>query len=298
MADPVECCNEEAVEILLAAGANVNQESATGTALGSATTRNIALRLMNAGAHPKHLTSEGRRAILGYPSEPDEKLVDVSANEFQQGRSRRFGKHNPEKMKIPFWEGMIRSGINAYQGGKLFGDERKFDPGYMPIWCAQRFGQSITFLPDGRIVQVAGEHEDSYDPDFCIYNDVFVHGGNGDITIFGYPETAFPPTDFHTATLIGSHIYLIGSLGYPGTRQYGETPVYRLDINSFRMERLETAGNNPGWIYEHRAIQAGTQAIEVKQGTVVSLAEGEENHSPNMSIFVLDIERLVWRVKE
>jgi len=25
-------------------------------------------------------------------------------------------------------------------------------------------------LPDGRLVSVGGEHEDYYDPDFCIYN--------------------------------------------------------------------------------------------------------------------------------
>jgi hypothetical protein len=27
-------------------------------------------------------------------------------------------------------------------------------------------------------VQIGSEHEDDYDPDFCIYNDVFVHGGD------------------------------------------------------------------------------------------------------------------------
>jgi hypothetical protein len=34
---------------------------------------------------------------------------------------------------------------------------------------------SLTLLPDGRAIQIGGEHEDYYDPDFCIYNDVFVH---------------------------------------------------------------------------------------------------------------------------
>jgi hypothetical protein len=27
--------------------------------------------------------------------------------------------------------------------------------------------------------------------DFCIYNDVFVHGGDDSIVIFGYPEAIF-----------------------------------------------------------------------------------------------------------
>jgi hypothetical protein len=34
----------------------------------------------------------------------------------------------------------------------------------------QRFGQSLTLLPDCRAVQIGGEHEDWYDADFCIYN--------------------------------------------------------------------------------------------------------------------------------
>jgi hypothetical protein len=200
-------------------------------------------------------------------------------------------------MNVPFWEGMIRSGMNAYQAGQLFGDEGdKFDTGNRPIWCAQRFGQSMIFLPDGRIVQVAGEHEDYYDPNFCIYNDVFVHESDGKISIYGYPDGVFPPTDFHTATLIGSYIYLIGSLGYAGTRQYGETPVYRLDTNTFHMERLETTGNKPGWIYNHRTIQSGIHEIQVIGGEVLTLSDGKEISSENSTVFILDIEQRVWRV--
>ena len=106
----------------------------------------------------------------------------------------------------------------------------------------------------------------------------------------------FPPTDFHTATLIGSHIYLIGSLGYAGTRHYGETPVYRLDTNTFRMERLETTGNKPGWIYKHRAIQSGSHEIQVTGGEVLTLSGGKEKYSENSTVFILDIEQRVWRV--
>ena len=76
-----------------------------------------------------------------------------------------------------------------------------------------RFGQTLTRLPDGTVVEIGGEHEDSYDRDFCIYNDVFVHGSDGSIAILGYPEATFPPTDFHTATYIGNWIYIIGGHG-------------------------------------------------------------------------------------
>jgi ankyrin repeat protein len=295
----VECCSDESVEILLQAGVDVNQPCKRGTALSRARTREIAMQLLKVGADPLDLTSQGRRAILGYLANPDEEVLDVSRDDFLKDRSRRFGTQNPEKMTVSFWEGMVRSGMKAYQAGQWFGEEGdEFDADYQPTWCAQRFGQSITFLPDGRIVQVAGEHEDHYDPDFCIYNDVFVHDADGTISLYGYPAGVFPPTDFHTATLIGSHLYLIGSLGYVGRRHYGETPVYRLDTNTFHMERLETTGNKPGWIYKHRAMQSGMHEIRVIGGEVLTFSDGKEYYSENASVFILDIEQRAWRVDQ
>jgi len=292
----VECCNDESVDIFLAAGANVNQESKTGTALSYAGTRSIAMKLMEAGADPQHLSGGGRRAILGYPPESDQDLLETSATDFHQNRSRKFGTQNPEIMNNSFWEGMIRSGISAYEAGALFGIENKFDGTYKPIWCTQRFGQSITFLSDGRIVQIAGEHEDGYDPDFCIYNDVFVHDREGKVIVYGYPESVFPPTDFHTATLVLE--YLSHRLiGVSGTRQYGETPVYRLDTTTFRIEKIETNGNKPGWIYKHRAILLTPSEIQVFGGEAVSLADDEEIHSNNSKTFFLDIAQRIWRTE-
>ena len=74
------------------------------------------------------------------------------------------------------------------------------------MWCANRFGQSLTRLPVGRAIQFGGEHEDSYDQDFCIYSDVFVHHPDVRVDVYGYPDDVFPPTDFHTATMIGDSI--------------------------------------------------------------------------------------------
>ena len=71
-----------------------------------------------------------------------------------------------------------------------------------PVWSFDRFGQSMNILPDGRVF-IAGEHEDDYDWDFRIYNDVVVAAPNGDIEhIFGYPPEIFPPTDFHAAVFV------------------------------------------------------------------------------------------------
>ena len=53
----------------------------------------------------------------------------------------------------------------AYQATKHFGGR---EMGRSAGWTNQRFGQTTTVLPDGRTLAIAGEHEDSYDPDFWI----------------------------------------------------------------------------------------------------------------------------------
>jgi hypothetical protein len=289
----VEYDDLECLEVLLTEAPDPDREWSGTTALGWVRSRNIAKRLLDAGADPSYLSYEGRRALLGFPPDPDENLVDASRTDFLRARTRRFGGANPERIHEPFWESMIRAGVAGCVADRLFDTPPACDGA--PVWCAQRFGQSITFLPDGRIVQIGGEHEDSYDKDFCIYNDVFVQEPGGAMTIFGYPESVFPPTDFHTATLIGGYIYVIGSLGYPGTRRYGETPVHRLDTGTFRMERLRTSGDAPGWIYRHRAALTAPHEIRVSRGKVVRFAGNKEAHAQNDDGFVLDVKRLVWR---
>ena len=282
----------ECLEILLRAGAEVDRVQNGETALSRARSRGVAMRLLEAGADPRYLRTEGRRVLLGLELEPDVDLLDVSPDQFHRARTRRFGEANPELIDEPFWRGMIVAGITGYDAEASFGRRSSLsDP---PVWCAQRFGQSITFLPDGRIVQIAGEHEDSYDPDFCIYNDVFVHDPGGAIRIYGYPESVFPPTDFHTATLVGDFIYIIGSLGYHGARRFGETPVYRLDTRTWRIDRLDVSGQGPGWLRDHRAVLSSPDEITVSGGSVATLVEGREVHQENTTTFVLDLRRLVW----
>jgi hypothetical protein len=163
-----------------------------------------------------------------------------------------------------------------------------------PTWCPERFGQSLTFLPDGRIVQVAGEHEDSYGPDFCIYNDVFVHHPDGRIEIYGYPRETFAPTDFHTATLVGNQVFLIGSLGYQSERKRGHTPVYALCTDDMRIQRIDTTGQGPGWISRHRAQLLG-DSIVVWGGKWMVEVNGEEEYVVNTARFALSLKTLQWR---
>ncbi len=99
-------------------------------------------------------------------------------------------------------------------------------------------------LPDGCIILIGGEYEDFYDPDFCIYNDVTVIHPDESIDTYSYPKAIFPPTDFHTATLVGTstdaHIIIVGSLGYLEDRQYSHTPVYCLNLNNFKIQQVAT----------------------------------------------------------
>ncbi|HEY0682706.1 MAG TPA: ankyrin repeat domain-containing protein [Steroidobacter sp.] len=279
------------VDALLELGVDIEAEQYGSTALRSATSADVAYRLLRAGADPARISDESRRAFLGLDPDPDVYLLTASQEQFERAMTRRFGRGNPEQFHEPFWESMIRAGVSAYAAAEWFATGRKHE---RPVWCARRFGQSMTFLPDGRIVQIGGEHEDHYDPDFCIYNDVFVHERNGAIRIYGYREAEFPPTDFHTATLFEDCIYIIGGLGYLEQRRYGETPIFRLHLEDFHIERLRATGAAPGWIYSHRAQLLDSGVIRITGGTIVTLAGDDEDHSVNQKAFLLDVGSLRW----
>ncbi|MBR0345167.1 MAG: ankyrin repeat domain-containing protein, partial [Rudaea sp.] len=174
--------NLSAVRILLDAGMDPDEKSDHLNALYSTSSPAIARVLLNAGADPGSLPFEMRRALAGLPSTPELRLLQASEDEFQRGWHRRFGIANPEEMTEPFWRNMVVSGVSGYEAENRFTERTAH--GREPVWCAQRFGQSITFLADGRVIQIGGEHEDSYDPDFCIYNDVFVHEIDGSFRMF------------------------------------------------------------------------------------------------------------------
>ena len=106
--------------------------------------------------------------------------MEINLELFNQQRRPRFGTANPERMNLSFWEWMIRGGQDVSEarndpesGGfgpcharDVFKASPSRDEG--PIWTFSRYGATRTVLPDGRSVCVGGEHEDFYDPDFCI----------------------------------------------------------------------------------------------------------------------------------
>lgn len=243
----------------------------------------------------------------------------ISREDFNEQRRPRFGTANPERMRLAFWEWMIRgdvgpppdegsvhnqfgliirrgvlkSGYGPYRARDLFQVPLNREDG--PIWTFDRSGRTQTELPDGRVVCVGGEHEDFYDPDFHIYNDVVILGPGDRIEIYGYPKDVFPPTDFHTATLIGDRIIIIGCLGYPDDRRVGHTQVYALDLPEYRISPISTAGEAPGWVFEHEAEAGPDGVVTVRGGKVFEERDGEARCRRNVEEFALDTRSGVWR---
>ncbi len=237
---------------------------------------------------------DAHRVFLGLGEITEVPLIGITKEEYLAGRRPVEGRSNPEELTQPFRVAMIRAGVNAYGAKQRFGDKSYRPPREAPVWCAQRFGQSLTCLPDGRVILIAGEHEDSYDPDFCIYNDVFVLSPDGEIRIFGYPYSIFPPTDFHTATLVHDQIFIIGSLGYAEQRG-GQTPVFRLDTNTYAIQRLTCSGNDPGWIHKHRATLRDDHIVVIETGNSAQLGLWGNRLQQTLEKFELDLKACVWR---
>jgi len=206
-------------------------------------------------------------------------------------------------MNNPVWEWLIRSQlegkwlvrseIETYWSKHLLGPAACTDS---PRWMFQRNWQSSTTLADGRVVLIGGEHEDSYDPDFYIYNDVVVHHPDDRLDIFGYPEEVFAPTDLHTATLVGEMIIIIGCLGYPEQRRPGTTPVHVLDLNTFAISAVAVSGSAPGWIHGHTAdLAEDGGSILVRGGRTMGGSDGE-SQLRNSDDWRLDLASWRWEM--
>jgi hypothetical protein len=222
-------------------------------------------------------------------SEPD---ASVTPELFKEWRSPRYGRSNPERINNPVWEWLIRCRVSAYWANDWFKGPSSCEIG--PCWCFRRFGQSKTKLPDGRIVLVAGEHEDSYDPDFFIYNDVVVKNPDGSVEIYGYPREIFNPTDFHSATLVDDRIVLIGSLGYHKERIPGFTQVYSLDLRTFAISAMNCTGDAPGWLHKHDATYLPAEGTIVVSGGLVYTDDSDRQFPENIDKWKLHLADKRW----
>ena len=216
---------------------------------------------------------------------------NVTPELFEKWRAPVRGATNPQRMDNPIWEWLVRTRLSAYQANELMNGPSSMEVG--PCWCFDRFGQTRTELPDGRVVLIGGEHEDHYDPDFYIYNDVVVVTTDGWVEIYGYPLDSFPATDFHSATLIDGAVLLIGNLSYPDDRRAGYTQVLQLDLETLSMSRIETSGSNPGWIHRHAATLTEDGRGIVISGGTVDLCDGTWLVE-NIDDWCLDIETWRW----
>jgi len=211
---------------------------------------------------------------------------------YSKWRSPRFGKKNPDKVESNVWFWLVRSRLSAYEANEKMNGPSPIDDG--ASWCFDRMGQSVTELPDGRKIYIGGEHEDHYDPDFYIYNDVVVENTDGSIDIYSYPKDDFPPTDFHSTTFTDNKIIIIGSLGYSDDRIVGHTQLYQLDTTSFEIHNVNATGHSPGWIHDHEAsLELGSKHIIVKKGKV-DLGKDYPLRE-NIDDWELDINEWQWR---
>jgi ankyrin repeat protein len=290
LAEAVELGSAGCVRVLLDAGANIRYGGDLKPVIRRTNSNEIVRLLIERGADLNEI-SDDMRALLTRLS--NDGRISVAPEDYRAGRQRRFGTTNPEKMNLPFWKSMIESGSHAYAARKKF-DDLNFE---QPVWCFQRYGKSLNELPDGRFVEIAGEHEDYYDPDFCIFNDVVVHNVDGTVDIYGYPRDIFPPTDFHTATLSDGYLYLIGNVGYPRERKYGEAQVYRLNVATFVMEKVETFGEKPGWLGHHKAVLRDGFGIYISGGKVCTMVDGVEQYECNIKTYVLNLNSLQWTLE-
>lgn len=191
---------------------------------------------------------------------------EVNRRLFLEWRDARRGEIPGEVMTNPVWRWLIDSNISAHRANVHFEGPSSYDGN--AGWCFNRFGRSLTELSDGRKILIGGEHEDNSDPDFFIYNDVVIASPDGQIEILGFPEEHFPPTDFHSATLVGDQLVLIGNLGYTQQRRLNETQVFCYDLTAKRFRQIKTSGEAPGWISNHEAQLDERNGITVHGGKI------------------------------
>lgn len=225
--------------------------------------------------------------------------MEISRKIYEEQRHPEFGCANPERMRVEFWEWMIRGDhtrttFSPSDARRRLANVYICDDG--PIWTFARMGATRTTLPDGRTICIGGEYDDFYDPDFNIYNDVIVLTPSGDVEIYGYPRDVFPPTDFHTATLIDDRlIIIVGGLRYSKDRLPAFTSVYALDTNYNYIYPIKTSGDAPSWLHHHEAELRSSDELFVRGGEVLRIVGSEKHFVQNCEDYLLNLSTGVWQ---
>lgn len=150
----------------------------------------------------------------------------------------RYGTKNPEKVNNAFYQYMVRNpSESAWAGTKIFNFESD-----KPVYSFQRFMRAVIDLEDGRRILVGGEHEDWYDPDFFIYNDIVVSNPNGSIDIYFYPFDIFHPIEDANLKERDGQLIISGGKQYIPNFDYENMSYidvtskrYMLDLKTFKI---------------------------------------------------------------
>lgn len=221
-------------------------------------------------------------------------FASVTLEDYEAHLHAKYALNIGERMDNPLWVAAFKTRESAYQIAARFDNNE--DLGQAPRFCFSRVGASFTVLEGlrepPRFLWIGGEHEDSYDPDFFIYNDVAVMSMDGSVEIFGFPRDHFPPTDFHTATNTEHGLYIIGGLRYKDERNLGTTPIYVFDLDEISYKEISVRGPEPGWIYRHSALYlSNLPGIMIYGGSLIDL-DGETY--ANDETWVLDLNTHTW----
>ena len=264
-------------------------ESVNITAIKYAKNPEIVAALIEAGANFNHLRRTMRAVILGYramedPASLTETRPEFSIKDMEKYKSPLYGKSNPELATNSYWQAMVKCGWSPEQITKTCNIGK-------PVWTYRRNWRtgSIIPLPDGRYIEIGGEYFE-YDgsPNNWTYNDVIVHNGKGNCDIYIYPEEVFPPLCGHTATLVNQHIYIIGedcaNESESDIKSSDHTHLFRLDIATMKIEKIETSGDIPDQVGRHYASYDGKSKI------IIQKVDYGNNHK-----YTLCLESIRWK---
>lgn len=122
----------------------------------------------------------------------------------------------------------------------------------------------------------------------------------------------FPPTYFHSATFVPTQnaIFIIGCFGFETekTSQWhtqDQTPVYRLEVGTWKIEKVDTTGVGPVWIWAHSERLEGNEIfvfsenVDIVKMNMIMKRGGERDILPNGEVggakWALNLDTMVWR---
>ena|GEM_PF-5990773 len=276
--------NHEAVaKLLLDRRADPDNDNRLVVILQAAPTKQMMKLLLENGAHPAKLTYRLIRMYLGW--EPTfNALTDWESVEWPATATPPDkALTNPTRDIDPFRLFMIRYGLSINDVR-----EEYYSDDDSETWTANRDQQSLTELPDGRVVLIGGENEEHFLKS-VVYNDVIVVHPDGEFELYDYPPSIFPCTTPASATVIKDSIYVI-AVAMLGSLEPTELSVFRLNLDDYSIDPILTTGDNPGVLFYHRASLIEPNLIKVYDGRYSIGGETVQNDE----IFLFDTATNTW----